>query len=548
VQESSASPIARRAVDLRTVSLARRLAVDYAHDFEALRAFYAGNPADPAAWRETIGRVQARGRDRARLQTTLEAQLARRGAPPAARAAAARLAEPETVAIVTGQQAGLFGGPLYTLLKALTAVKLAERTQAETGTPTVAVFWIDAEDHDWDEVATASVLDAELRLRRVTLPRAPGAGELPVASVALDGRITDAIAELRDALPSTEFTEELVDDLARAYQPGVGMAEAFGRWIERWLGHLGLVVFDAADAAAKPLAAPVFERELLDPGRTARLAAEAGAALEAAGYHAQVGTHPEAVALFRLDPGRHPIRRVGAQFVSGETTYAAADLAREAVEHPERFSPNVLLRPLVQDTIFPTVCYVSGPSELAYLGQLREVYAAFGLPMPLVAPRVTATLLDSASTRFLAKYGVPFDALQPQDEAWLNRLLESQLPPAVEHALHEAGRAVQERLADVIASVPAIDPTLEGAARSTLGKMEHDLRTLHSKVIHAAKRRDETLRRQFTRARALAFPGGHLQEREVTFIAFLNRYGPALVDLLGQDLPLEAGQHWVFTM
>jgi len=307
-------------------------------------------------------------------------------------------------------------------------------------------------------------------------------------------------------------------------------------------------VFDAADAAAKPLAAPVFERELLDPGRTARLAAEAGAALEAAGYHAQVSTHPEAVALFRLDPGRHPIRRVGAQLVSGETTYAAADLAREAVAHPERFSPNVLLRPLVQDTIFPTVCYVSGPSELAYLGQLREVYAAFDLPMPLVAPRVTATLLDSASTRFLAKYGVPFDALQPQDEAWLNRVLESQLPPAVEHSLHEAGRAVQERLADVIASVPAIDPTLEGAARSTLGRMEHDLRTLHAKVIHAAKRRDETLRRQFTRARALAFPGGHLQEREVTFIAFLNRYGPALVDLLGQDLPLEAGQHWVFTM
>lgn len=229
-------------------------------------------------------------------------------------------------------------------------------------------------------------------------------------------------------------------------------------------------------------------------------------------------------------------------------TVAPAAMADEARRHPERFSPNVLLRPLVQDTIFPTICYVAGPNELAYLGQLRDVYRHFGVPMPLVHGRQSATVLDAAALRFLARYGLPLEALQPQDEAGLNKLLEANLPAAVEDALQEAARAITEQMQRVMAAVPTIDPTLEGAARSTLGKMEHDWRTLHTKVIHAAKRRDETLRRQFMRARALAFPGGHPQEREVAFVFFLNRYGPAFVDLLEADLPLDPGQHWVVSI
>jgi uncharacterized protein YllA (UPF0747 family) len=225
-----------------------------------------------------------------------------------------------------------------------------------------------------------------------------------------------------------------------------------------------------------------------------------------------------------------------------------AAMADEARTHPDRFSPNVLLRPLVQDTIFPTICYVAGPNELAYLGQLKEVYRHFGVPMPLVHGRQSATILDAAALRFLARYSLPLEALQAQDEAGLNRLLEANLPASVEDALQDAARAISEQMGRVVAAVPAIDPTLEGAARSTLGKMEHEWRTLHTKVIHAAKRRDDTLRRQFMRTRALAFPGGHPQEREVAFVFFLNRYGPALVDLLEADLPLEAGQHWVVSL
>jgi uncharacterized protein YllA (UPF0747 family) len=208
----------------------------------------------------------------------------------------------------------------------------------------------------------------------------------------------------------------------------------------------------------------------------------------------------------------------------------------------------VLLRPIVQDTLFPTICYVAGPSELAYLGQLRGVYEQFGVPMPLMFPRSTATLLDSGATRFLAKYGVPFEELRTPDESALNKLLEAQLPARVEQSLRDATTATQAAMAQVIEALPTLDPTLEGAAKTTLGKMEHELRALHSKVIHAAKKRDEVLRRQFTRAQAQAFPHGHPQERTLGVVYFLNKYGPGIVDLLLDELPIDLGQHWLVTL
>lgn len=547
MQESSTAASSVVTIDIRRLPWVRALLADYVYRFDAVAAFYAGDPARPEAWREAVSRARAHSRPRQALAHVLEAQLDRRDAPPAAREAAARLALPETVAVVTGQQAGVLGGPLFTLLKALTAIRLARRLEREYGVPAVAVFWIDAEDHDWDEVAGTVVLDADYELRSLRLPSPPRANEIPVASVTLDAGVTRLLEELRASLAPTEFTDELLASLGSAYRPGLGMADAFGRWLERLLGPRGLVVYDCADPAAKPLAAPVFVRELSELGRTWQLASAAGAALEARGYHAQVTSHTDGVALFYLDGGRHAIHRDGDRLTINGRPQSADALRREAEVHPERFSPNVLLRPLVQDTLFPTVAYVGGPSELAYLGQLRQVYAHFGVPMPLVVPRATATLLDSAGARFLARYNVPLAALQPQDEAELNRLLEAQLPPVVEEALQDAARTIEAKMAAVIAAVPDLDPTLEGAARSTLGRMTHDLRALHQKVIHAAKRRHDTLRRQFVRTRTLVFPYGHPQERTLGFVWFLNRYGPALIDILERELPTEAGVHVVLT-
>jgi bacillithiol biosynthesis cysteine-adding enzyme BshC len=546
-------PSTRVPVDVRRFPWIRRLAADYAYDFRSVAPFYSGDPADAAAWAEAIARTQAYERRREEIAGVIAAQQARRGAPPEARTAGALLADSRTVAVLTGQQAGLFGGPVFTLLKALTALKLAEQVSRDHKVPTVAVFWIDAEDHDWEEVRSCTVFDDQLTPKTVSLPGRPNADPSPVATIQLDPHISAAIDELATVLPSTAFRGGLIADLQRAYAPGIGMAEAFGRWIEHVLGPRGLVVYDSSDAASKPLVARVFRHELSTPGQTVKLASLAGSDLVARGYHAQVqgpgNDEDSAAALFHIDAdGRRAIRQQDGHFVVGENRYPAGAFLDEAADKPSGFSPNVLLRPIVQDTLFPTICYVAGPNELAYLGQLRGVYAHFGVPMPLMYPRASATLLDSAALRFLTKYKLPLEALQAQDEAALNELLKAQIPPAVEESFAQTTQAIEAQMLRLVDAIPAIDPTLEGAARSTLGRMQHDLQTLHGKMIQAAKRRDETLRRQFIHARALAFPSGHAQERTIGFIAFLNQYGPALVDRLDEELPLDLGRHWIVTV
>jgi len=538
------SPV-RLPVDIRRFPWIRRLAADYAFDYARVAEFFAGNPEDPAAWRGAIAGAQSHPRNREALVRILEAQQRRRGAPAEALAAAAQLRDPNSVAIVTGQQATLFGGPMFTLLKALTAIRLAERVREEHGVPAVPVFWIEGEDHDWDEVKRCGVLDSELTVRHVALGDPEGAHHTAVARVELDDSCLAAIGELETILQKTEFTAALIESLRDAYRPGVGMAEAFANWMEATLGRRGLVLYDASDPAAKPLAADLFARELETAGTTARLAIAAGETLQARGYHAQAIPHDDAVALFYLNSGRQAIRRSSDGFLVGDQPERRSMLLDEARRHPERFSPNVLLRPLVQDTIFPTASYIAGPNELAYLAQLKGVYQAFGLSMPLIQQRATATVVDANTMKFLTRHEFPFETLRAQDEAALNELLESQLPPSVEASLQDAARAIDERVGRLAQEVGQVDTTLEGAARSTLTRMQDDLKKLHNKVIQAAKRKDDTLRRQYHHAQAQVFPGGHPQEREIGFVFFLNKYGPALVDRVSDEIPLEMGTHWV---
>jgi bacillithiol biosynthesis cysteine-adding enzyme BshC len=437
---------------------------------------------------------------------------------------------------------------LFTLLKALTALKLADRVSRDQQVPAVAVFWIDAEDHDWNEVRSCTVFDESLTPRTIALPVDAAGSGTPIASITLGQSIETALQELEGYFPSTEFRDGLMADLRAVYRQGLGMAEAFGRWLERALGDRGLVVYDASDPATKPLVASVFARELTRPGETVAIAARAGADLVSRGYHAQVTLADDTLAVFHLDGTRRPIRHENGRFVVGNESYLRSTLVAQATAEPRAFSPNVLLRPVVQDTLFPTVAYVAGPNELAYLAQLRNVYEHFGVPMPLMYARASATLVDAGALRFLAKHSIAVESLQPQDEAVLNALLANQIPPAVEASFTNVAEAVDKSMGQLAEALPGLDPTLGGAATSTLGKMQRDLQTLHGKMVQAAKRRDVTLRRQFLRTRSLVFPNGRAQEREIGFVSFLNQYGPALIQRLDEELVLDPGQHWLVSI
>src|SRR5687768_1757144 len=239
VTSTSASAMA---VDIRTFPWIRRLASDYAFAFANVAPFFAGDPATPAAWADTIKRSQSLPRQPAEIARVIAAQQSARNAPAASRESAARLADPITRVIITGQQAGLFGGPLFTLLKAITTMKLAAQVSREHRVPVVPVFWIDAEDHDWPEVSGCTVLDSEFAPTTVRLADLPGAGTQPIARLELTDAIVPALDHLERALPDTEFRSDVMAALRAAYMPGRSMATAFGGFLEHVLGPHGLVV------------------------------------------------------------------------------------------------------------------------------------------------------------------------------------------------------------------------------------------------------------------------------------------------------------------
>jgi bacillithiol biosynthesis cysteine-adding enzyme BshC len=546
---SGTPAIVRQSIDVTAFPWTRPIIGAYFRNFTPLAPFFAGNPFDPAAWPETIARVRRAPRDRATLSAVLTAQLTKRGAPPEALAGARSLADPASVAVLTGQQAGLFGGPLYALLKAITAIQIARRVSAEQRTVVVPVFWVEGEDHDWAEVRTAHLLDKESATRDITLPDLAGAGSQPVASLVLDDEIGGVLRDLEATLPPSEFTAEVIAALARRYRPGAGLAEAFAGWFDDLLGRQGLVVFDAADRAVKPLVADVFRDTLRQPARAIALARDAGQALRGLGYTPQVEAAGSTTPLFYLDgQGRRPIRQQDGQLVVGSSAFTTDELAREASAHPDRFSPNVLLRPVIQDRMFPTVAYVAGPNELTYLAQVRDIYTALDVEPPLVCPRGSATLLDAASAKFLERAHLSIDALQAPDEAQLNTLLDRLLPPEIDRGLDRLQRDAASGLEAIKTAIATVDPTLAGTVDTTRDRLQDTLKTLHSKIVAAAKRKHETLRRQYHRTQSLAFPNGHVQERVLNLAFFANRYGLTVADRLLEALPDRTDRHYVLVL
>lgn len=470
------------------------------------------NPFGPGA---LDGLGAAAPRNPERRQRTAAALLETNrawGGDRRALADAGSLAESGTLTVVTGQQPGLFGGPLYSLVKAMSAVAAARRLEAETGRPSAAVFWIEGDDHDFEEIRKTWVLD------RAAVPhplRYEPAGErpgLPAFRRILDDSIGELLARLKTVLPPTDFTRETLAALADAYAPGRSFAEAFGRFLLHLTRGTGLLVMDPTTPALKRLSFPVYRAALRYESEGRRRIAGRTRRIEAAGFRAQAV--PEGYGVFCTGPNG-----VRERVKTPPGTDPTADLSGCA----ERLSAAVLLRPLVQDYLLGTAAYVGGPSEIAYHAQIGDLYRLHALPRPLVIPRHQVSVLGASQLRVLDRDGIGLDELSAGDESALNRRAAD---PAAAAALDEARTAVESHLLEVERTVGALDGSLSAAARRALGKMLAILSDLEAKSLRAAKRRDEERRQRFLRARNALFPGGAPQERRLSPLVFVNRCGP----------------------
>jgi bacillithiol biosynthesis cysteine-adding enzyme BshC len=526
------------------------LVEDYLHDFGKVREFYNGDFREPSAFERQTERVRSRRIARGDLAAVLSEQNGRYGCGPETLGAIGRLVRDEACAVVTGQQVGLFSGPLYTIYKALTAIKLADSLNSRGLGSFVPVFWLASDDHDLAEIDHIALMDKDNRLGEIRCPTPSHESKVPVSNVPLSPDIGDCLEQLKDMTPDTEFKADILNSLGEAYQPGRSYVEAFARWMTRLFGSRGLIFLDPSHPRLKELAKEVFAREIAQGSAATPPVLAASRKLNEAGYESQVQLHEGMLNLFYAERERRSVRWDGRVFEirdPGETR-SKGDLVALANEKPFLFSPNVLLRPIYQDTLLPTVAYIGGPSEIAYFGQLKGVYEAFGLPMPVIYPRKSVTIVERKIDRILAKYHLEVPDLWGGADGIIRRLGESGIPEALALALSHAASRAEQDFEPIIRDAAAFEPTLKESARLARGKIAQQFRFLEKKIVQAAKKQNDIEVGQVRKAEDHLYPKGQLQERVFNVVPYLLKYGPALVDRLDEAIDLDTYGHQVLTI
>ena len=521
------------------------LFLDYLSGQEGSRPFLGPGGIDLAAIAGAAERAGALERPTAAVAEALARQQEARGAGGAAERAWS-LAAPGATAIVTGQQAGLFGGPLFVLWKALTTVRVAELLEKERGRTVVPVFWVASDDHDFAEIRSTSVIDAGGTIRTLRYaPRHEPVGQ-PAWAIAFDDTIPALVEELDQALPPALGRDETLAAVAECYRPGVTLSEAFARLVSRLLPEI--VVLDPADPAVKRLMAPVLARELREGSPTSRLALEAGRALLAAGYHQQVPVRPGFLNLFVVVEGQRRALAFanGTVEVRGTRERWPVDEALRRLEaDPVPWSPGALLRPLVQDALLPTAAYVGGPAEIAYHAQITPSYAHFGIPRPALLPRPSLTLVEPQQARALDAERLTLGDLVGDPEALVSRWAREAYPD-VEAAFARTREAIESEMGQLEEALGGHDPTLRAATASARGRALHQVDGLHEKALRALKKRDQGRAERLRRTCDALLPGGSLQERGLGLVGALGRHGlPLLSDLRGRLDPFARGHQVV---
>lgn len=527
-----------------------RLFADYIENFDQLAAFYGVDYRSRAALLAQAERVSQRDYPRSAMAQILQRQNQQWGAGEATMRHLEALAQNDSVVIVTGQQVGLFGGPLFTLYKALTCLKLAESLSARLGKKVTPIFWLAADDDDVAEVDHITIMNRENELVLLSSPF-DTTERRPVSQVHLTAEIENCHRVLTETLPDTEFKADILQALQQAYSPTLTLPEAFARWLVHLFGHYGLVVMNPADPEFKKLAVPLFAREVEGNSPSTVAALQAIESLAAQGYNPQVSLRPERLNLFYVQTQRHTLEQRDGKLAStdGAIQFSRTALLQQIEAHPEQFSPNVMLRPVLQDFLLPTVAYVGGPAEIAYFAQLRGVYEAFDVPMPAIFPRQSMTLLEKKIAHVLEKYHLQipeFWSAQGQAaEELVSRIVKRDATDGLFTPVATVRDELGRQLVDLKTRATAIDATLGGFIEKEQGKIFHQLETIEKKLWQAAKRQNETLTQQITKAAHALYPHRHLQERELSSIPFLCKYGRGLLQQLYEQIDLANFQHQI---
>jgi bacillithiol synthase len=495
-----------------------RLFADFLYDFEKVRGFYHLPSLESISYQTSADAVRCSDEHRARL---LEALREQNGDCPALDL----LARPGTFVVATGQQVGLFSGPVYTIYKALTAVRLAQELTAR-GIPAVPVFWLATEDHDLEEVNHCWVFGPGHQPLRIDAA-SEGEPQEPVGRIPIKG---NPVSRLREVLDDFPFAGEVMQLAEEAYRPGCTFGEAFAGLLKGLLGAYGLLYLDPLRPAIRELAAPILSEAAARAPSLVDLLLERNRDLEAAGYHAQVRVEPGNSLLFTLEGGRRsPLRMKGGHV--------------PAVQRPEDLSPNALLRPVVQDFLLPTVATVMGPAEVAYMAQSEVLYRALLGRQPVVVSRASFTLVDARCAKLMERYRLSLSDLAGGEDDLRARIAGSLVPNGLKRSLEETAAVTGNQFERLRAELAGFDPTLAEAMDRSRQKILYQVQKLERKAAREALRRDQRAGEEAAHLHAMLYPRRQPQERLYCIMPFLAKHGKGLIATVYQNIRLASPDH-----
>jgi len=446
-------------------------------------------------------------------------------------------------AVVTGQQVGLFGGPLMGLLKAASVLALARQVE-RSGVECVPVFWMATEDHDLDEVNQALLLTNDFQLAPFKAETS-GKANAPVAKICF-GQGTDELA----AQAAELLGESLASDyLRQTYREGETFSTAYAKLYARIFGEYGLILIDPSDPKLHRIAAPLFAEAARRSSELDVVLLARNRELTTAGYHEQVKITEESTPLFaEVDGARTPLHRVNGNFALGRERLSPDQLQGRIESHPEAFSANVLLRPVLQDYLLPTLAYIGGPAEIAYFAQVAVIYEKLLGRITPILPRLSATIIEPRIERLLTKYDVDLPELFHGECQLRDCIAARALPTHLKQNFELARTDVEQAMRRVTDSLEKLDTTLVEAAAGATNKMLYQVDRLQSRAAQAEVRRNEVLTRHAAQIENALYPRKSLQEREIAAIYFYSKHGPELIEQLIDFAQARCPEHKVIRL
>jgi len=510
-----------------------RLFEDYLHNFDNVKRFYARPPLGQDWWADETKKINYPVERRRAVAEVLERQNREFGAGAITLADIDRFRE-GAPAVVTGQQVGLFGGPTFCILKALTAVIMARKAGA------VPMFWLATEDHDLQEINTVNLAAGDhLQKFTVNVPHREGA---PVGDIAFTDEIAAAVVQVEALFGKSEISELL----AASYRKGETFGTAFARFYTKVFSEMGVVFLNPLDKELHHIALSVLQTALEKSEELNQALIVRNKELEAAGYHAQVKVTPSHTLCFYFEDGaRTPVRHQDGEFFIGERKLAAADLLNEAERCPEKFSANVLLRPLMQDYLLPTLCYIGGPAEVAYFAQIEVVYRKLAGRVTPIVPRIFATLIEPRIAKLLDRYQLSLPDLFNTPEKARELVASRALPDSILKSFDLAAEHVEKALALIQGPLEKLDKTLIDAAENAGSKIRYQLQGIRDKAARAEARKNTEVLRHADELITALYPNKELQEREIGGAYFLLKYGKSVLDQVKAAVRTGCGDHQV---